>query len=174
MGVIIDLCKCSFSLVSGLFKKKDVLAQMRIRTEIGKERQLKWEQEQKSQIIKPIEIKTSINNNIKSEPKNINISSGQLKDTPIITTNIQKETFPITGTSISTSNNNNNKVYTDLINIKGIGPITIKELNNNGITSAEQLAKLSDQDCEKLKSKIKKIYSVRNASHSLINDGETK
>ncbi|KAN0033817.1 hypothetical protein ACTFIV_000291 [Dictyostelium citrinum] len=185
MGIVIDLCKFGCSLVKGLFKKKDPLAEIRIRAEISRERRLRYEQEQKmqqsqdqskEQIIKPTETDISTsnnNNNIKSSTmtndsllKNIKINT----TTPSLSNNKPIETTFI-NTPINapvTNKNSNNKVYIDLINIKGIGPKTIKELNEYGITTSEQLSQLSDQECDKLKSKIKKIYSFRSASQAIV------
>ncbi|KAN0008997.1 hypothetical protein ACTFIU_008887 [Dictyostelium citrinum] len=184
MGIVIDLCKFGCSLVKGLFKKKDPLAEMRIRAEISRERRLRYEQkmqqsqdQSKEQIIKPTEtdISTNNNNNNNNIKSSTMTNESLLKNININTTTPSPNNKPIETTFINTpintpvtNKNSNNKVYIDLINIKGIGPKTIKELNEYGITTSEQLSQLSDQECDKLKSKIKKIYSFRSASQAIV------
>ncbi|EAL72369.1 hypothetical protein DDB_G0270038 [Dictyostelium discoideum AX4] len=161
MGIF-DLCKVGFTHVKGIIAKPWAQIQKRTREEFAK--RIRIQQEQKEQpTTKPTNIilNESLlkNNNNHTTPS----LSEPIETTPTTTTNIDT---PIT--TPVTNNNKNNKIYIDLVNIKGIGPKTIKELNGFGITTSEQLSQLSDEECDKFKSKIKKIYSFRSASQALV------
>ncbi|KAM9961429.1 hypothetical protein ACTFIR_004279 [Dictyostelium discoideum] len=159
MGIF-DLCKVGFTHVKDIIAQPWAQIQKRTREEFAK--RIRMQQEQKEQpTIKPTNIilNESLlknNNNNHTTPS----LSEPIETTPITTTTID--------TPITTPVFANNKVYIDLVNIKGIGPKTIKELNGFGITTSEQLSQLSDEECDKFKSKIKKIYSFRSASQALV------
>ncbi|KAM9983615.1 hypothetical protein ACTFIY_000350 [Dictyostelium cf. discoideum] len=157
MGIF-DLCKVGFTHVKDIIAKPWAQIQKRTREEFTK--RIRIQQEQKEQpTFKPTNIilnESLLKNNNHAEP---------IETTPTTTTTTTDT--PITTPPV-TNNNKNNKIYIDLINIKGIGPKTIKELNGFGITTSEQLSQLSDEECDKFKTKIKKIYSFRSASQALV------
>ncbi|KAM9999735.1 hypothetical protein ACTFIZ_008209 [Dictyostelium cf. discoideum] len=158
MGIL-DICKIGFTHVKDIIAKPWAQIQKRTREDFAKK--IRIQQEQKEQpIIKPTNIilnESLLKNNNHTTPPDYKPIEATLATT-----------IDSTITTPVTNNNKNNKIYIDLINIKGIGPKTIKELNGYGITTSEQLSQLSDEECDKFKSKIKKIYSFRSASRALV------